>query len=156
MDKAEAQNALKATLSKGDMIAAAATLRGFPRAQHFDVLHGLPDGSESSLDVAVYGLVAYLLGSGEDKAHWHSVASELLVSSLCHLPGAYVLGYYHACCAAELAPDDADSQEFVLFFVGVPDRVMETADIVRFAQRTLRLRPSSKVAQDALRRPFIL
>jgi hypothetical protein len=28
---------------------------------------------------------------------------------------------------------------------------METADIVRFAQRTLRLRPSSEIAQEALR-----
>ena len=63
------------------------------------------------------------------------------------MPGAYALGYYHACRVVELDPNDADSLEFTLFFAEGPHAVLNVEEAKLIASKVLEMKPESEIAK---------
>ena len=138
---------IRTRLAVGDLRGAGELVLRIPEADQQRVLHSLADDAPDSLGIAVYGLVLELLCFVGEDAHWHGHASALLATALCWVPGAYALGYHHACRVAELNPNDADSLEFTLLFADGPNAVVSTEEARAIAVRVLEMKPESEIAK---------
>lgn len=100
-------------------------------------------------DLRAYAFVCSLLANAHSE-RWHYLASLLLSQPLCHLPGAYPISFYHAQEALQLAPEDVELKEYLLFFRDVPDRLLEEKKAIQLAQEILTVKPDSRAAAMAL------
>ncbi len=70
-----------------------------------------------------YSFVLYLIKEDEC-ADNHSIAAQLLSTSLCHLKDAYKYAYWHALRAVEMEPLNVQHKEFLLFFHENPENIL--------------------------------
>jgi len=96
-----------------------------------------------------YSFVQYLIAKNEC-ADFHSIASQLLSTSLCVLKGAYASAYFHALRAIEIEPENMKHKEFLLFFYKNPENVLPAAKAMETATEILAKDPENKIAQEVL------
>lgn len=97
--------------------------------------------------IAVYGfLVSYLLD--KENAEVHSLAAEVLSSSLCRYEGAYSIGLFHARKAVELDEENIEYKQFLLLFHDIPDHLIGVVEAIGIAKQILAKKPESVVANQ--------
>ncbi len=96
-----------------------------------------------------YSFVQYLIAKNEC-ADYHSIASQMLSTSLCVLKGAYTSAYFHALRAIELEPENKKHKEFLLFFYKNPENVLPLEKAVQIANELLACDPENETAQEVL------
>jgi len=96
-----------------------------------------------------YSFVQYLIAKNEC-ADYHSIASQLLSTSLCLIKGAYTSAYFHALRAIEIEPQNIKHKEFLLFFYKNPENVLSIEIAMKTANEILAKDPENEVAQEVL------
>jgi len=109
----------------------------------------LVDIAYNSENISVYTTVCMLLIK-QETSELHCLAAELLVHSFCHLEGAYVGALYHTRKAINLSPRDISLKEFLLFFHGIPEKLISDKEAEKVAQEILKENPNSSAAKSVL------
>lgn len=100
--------------------------------------------------ISAYSFVSHLITNNENSI-LHHLASELLSLALCHLPGAYSGGLFHARRAIELSPQDVHLKEYLLFFHVIPERLISEEEAIEIARDIVYIIPDSIAAQNILK-----
>jgi hypothetical protein len=93
---------------------------------------------------------AWQLIHEEESADHHFMASTLMATALCHIPGGYATALYHARRAIELNPEDIELWEWLLFFYEIPDSLVSREEAEAIAKKVLVVKPDSNPAQKTL------
>jgi len=98
-------------------------------------------------NIAVYSFINYLILKKEN-AELHSIASDILVQPFGFFKNTYGAALYHAKRAIELAPNNLDYKQQILFFHDIPDRLLSTEEAIIIAKEIIKKRPDSIVANN--------
>jgi len=96
-----------------------------------------------------YSFIEFLINQNQN-AEYHSIASQLLSSSLCHFNGAYQSAYFHALKAIELEPENIKYKEFILFFYEIPENILSFEKAQEIANEIIKTEPQNIVANQIL------
>jgi hypothetical protein len=102
-------------------------------------------------NLAAYTIICMMLIE-QESPKLHSLASAMLVHALCHINGAYASGYYHMLRASILDPKDVGYKEALLFFHKIPDQLLSKKRAIELALEVLEKDPTSKAADDIIKR----
>jgi hypothetical protein len=99
--------------------------------------------------IALYTFICFLLLDNES-AKLHHCASAMLSMALVSFEGAYSAGLLHARRALKLEPNNIKHKEWLLFFYGIPDKIMSNEEAFSIAQEILQTDSTNKIASKAL------
>lgn len=112
--------------------------------QQRDIIVGEAAISDS---IAVLGFAEYLI-SRENNIQNHETAA-LAYIQMCHINGAYEMALFHAREMHHISPD-TDTKKFLLFFHGIPEKLLPHEEAVKLAQEILLSDPSYAPAKEIL------
>lgn len=101
------------------------------------------------VNICAYAFMCFLIQK-QETAYYHSLASLVLNIAFCHLEGGYHAAAYHTRRALELDPDDVASQEMLIFFNRVPEKVVSTSEAIQVAKNILLKDPENQIARKYL------
>lgn len=94
----------------------------------------------------VYAFLCYVLYD-TNTAYLHNLTSVIMSTALCHIQGAYQTAFFHAKKAIELAPNDLNFKEFLLFFYVIPEKLLSHDEAMIIAKEILMKRDSKPARQ---------
>ncbi len=116
-----------------------------------DLRNNLIEVAFNNKSMVLYSLVCILLTKNET-TDLHYLAAEILSLPLCHFEGAYAAALFHTRKAIELDPNDTSLKEFLLFFHGVPDRLITNLEARSIIAEILESDSNNKTAKALLKR----
>lgn len=140
------ENDFRSTILSLDFIKAKQFLPQYSSKELYDELMEI--GFENN-NILSYIFVSYLISCNED-AEYHSLASDILALPLCHYNGSYQASLFHARRALELDPSNIEYKEWILFFYGIPDKLVSREEAIAIAKEILTDKPDSLIAKEVL------
>ena len=106
---------------------------------------------EASLtdNICVLGFVEFLI-SLDNTSYNHMLAAEVLIQ-MCWLTGAYDIAFYHAREMYRINLD-IDAEKFLLFFYGLPEKIMPEEYALEIAKDILRTDPDYEPAKNIIQK----
>ena len=106
---------------------------------------------EASLtdSTCVLGFAEYLI-SLDNTSYNHMLAAEVMIQ-MCWLTGAYNIAFYHAREMYRINPD-TDAKKFLLFFYGLPEKIMPEEYALEIAKDILRTDPDYEPAKNIIQK----
>ncbi len=106
---------------------------------------------EASLtdSICVLGFAEYLI-SLDNTSYNHMLAAEVLIQ-MCWLTGAYNIAFYHAREMYRINPN-TDAKKFLLFFYGLPEKIMPEEYALEIAKDILRTDPDYEPAKNIIQK----
>jgi hypothetical protein len=114
-----------------------------------EVYDFLLDLSVEEGSIVLYTFMCSLLLDNES-AKLHHYASAIISTALVDFEGSYNAGLFHARRAVKLEPDRIEHKEWLLFFYGIPDKIMSNEEAFFIAKEILQSDPMNKIALKAL------
>lgn len=111
-----------------------------------DLEESLMDWAFVEPSMIVYTFLCKRLENDEDAA-LHSLTADILCHPLCHLDGAYRASFYHAKECVRLEPQNVSYKEFLLFFAGIPEKLLDQKLAIQLANDILQDHPNSQIAK---------
>ncbi len=131
-------------IHNADFYGALSCLNQLSEAQKRDVI--LNEASVSD-DISILGFVEFLV-SQDNSYNNHSLAAEAYIQ-MCFIEGAYKLALFHACEMNDLMPD-IETKKFLLFFYGIPERLLPLEKARQIAQEILESEPDYNPALEIM------
>lgn len=101
-----------------------------------------------SESIVVVGFSSYMFYISNDY-FWYDCIISLLLNPLCFLEGAYSLAYHYAKLVLEHERSEENLVQ-VLFFNGIPEKLLTDADAIKIAKEVIALNPNNEVARSVL------
>ena len=140
----ELNNDILKHIRNADLHAAYELLKDLSEEQQRDIIVGEAAISDS---IAVLGFAEYMI-SCENNIQNHETAA-LAYIQMCHINGAYEMALFHAREMHRLSPD-TDTKKFLLFFHGIPEKLLIHEEAVKLAQEILLVDPDYAPAKEIL------
>ena len=104
---------------------------------------------EASLtdNICILGFVEFLI-SQDDCYFYHMLAAETYIQ-MCYIEGAYNVAIFHAWEMHKLSPD-VETKKFLLFFYGIPERLLPLEKALQIAEEVVKAEPNYKPALEIL------
>lgn len=132
-------------IHNADFYGALSFLNQLSEAQKRDVI--LNEASVTD-DISILGFVEFLV-SQDNSYNNHSLAAEAYMQ-MCFIEGAYNLAMFHAWEMHKIKPD-VETKKFLLFFYGIPERLLPLENARQIAEEILRSDPDYEPALEIVR-----
>lgn len=134
-----------AMIHNADFYGAYTCLKHLSDAERRDII--LEEASLSD-DISILGFVEFLISQNNSYFN-HMLAAEAYIQ-MCFIEGAYNLAMFHAEEMHRLNPD-IESKKFLLFFYGIPERLLPLEKARQIAQEILESEPDYDPALEIIR-----
>jgi len=101
-------------------------------------------------NILIYAFVCHLINKN-NCADYHHFAAGIMSHPLCFIDGAYEVALYHTKRVLEIAPEDIEAMEMLLFFNTVPDKLISDEEATGIAHAILCKKPQNKTALNYLK-----